>query len=97
MLEKYGEYLSSAYNEWLKFIIKKESVMQDGGFNVPPDKIREYIIFLEKFINENPDFILISDAKDILDSYLMIYLEGVDNSPIFDKWLYEYNEKHFAK
>ena len=54
--------------------------MQDGGFNVPPDKIREYMIFLEKFINENPDFILISDAKDILDSYLMIYLEGVDNS-----------------
>jgi len=86
LIEKYGQYLSSAYNEWLKFIIKRETVMQDGGFMVPPDTVREYIILLEKFVNENPKFVLISDAKDILNSYLMIYLEGVDNSPIFDKW-----------
>ena len=60
--------------------------MQDGGLAVPPDTLREYIIFLEKFIEQNPDFILISDAKDFLESYLMTYLEGIDNSPIFDKW-----------
>ena len=60
--------------------------MQDGGLMVPPDTLREYIIFLEKFVEQNPEFILISDAKDILESYLMTYLEGIDNSPIFDKW-----------
>ena len=86
LLEKYGKYLSSSYNEWLKFIIKRESVMQDGGLIVPPDTLREYILFLEKFVEQNPNFILISDAKDILNSYLMTYLEGIDNSPIFDKW-----------
>ena len=86
LLEKYGKYLSNAYNEWLKFNIKRENVMQDGGLTVPPDKLREYIIFLEKFVDKNPDFILIADAKDILNSYLMTYLEGIDNSPIFDKW-----------
>ena len=86
LLEKYGKYLSSSYNEWLKFIIKRESVMQDGGLTVPPDTLREYILFLEKFVEQNPNFILISDAKDILNSYLMTYLEGIDNSPIFDKW-----------
>ena len=86
LLEKYGKYLSNAYREWLKYILKRESVMQDGGLAVQPDKVREYILFLEKFIEQNPDFVLISDAKDMLESYLMIYLEGIDNSPIFDKW-----------
>ena len=86
LLEKYGKYLSPAYNEWLQFILKRESVMQDGGLTVPPDTLREYIISLEKFVAQYPDFVLIGDAKDILDSYLMTYLEGIDNSPIFDKW-----------
>lgn len=86
LLNKYGKYLSEAYNEWLKFILKRESVMQDGGLAVPPNKLREYIIYLEKFTEQNPDFVLIDDAKDILESYLMTYLEGIDNSPIFDKW-----------
>ena len=86
LLEKYGKYLSPAYNEWLQFILKRESVMQDGGLMVPPDTLREYIISLEKFVEQYPDFVLIGDAKDILDSYLMTYLEGIDNSPIFDKW-----------
>ena len=84
--EKYSKYLSPAYNEWLKFILKRESVMQDGGLMVPPDTLREYIISLEKFVAQYPDFVLIDDAKDFLDSYLMTYLEGIDNSPIFDKW-----------
>ena len=86
LLEKYGKYLSTDYNEWLKFILKRESVMQDGGLMVPPDMLREYIISLEKFVAQYSDFVLIGDAKDILDSYLMTYLEGIDNSPIFDKW-----------
>ena len=85
-LQKYGKYLSSAYQEWLKFTLKRENVMQDGGLIIPADKLREYIIFLEKFVEQNPDFILTTDAKDFLESYLMIYLEGLDNSPIFDKW-----------
>lgn len=84
--EKYGKYLSPAYNEWLEYILKRESVMQDAGLMVPPDTLREYIISLEKFVEQYPDFVLIGDAKDILDSYLMTYLEGIDNSPIFDKW-----------
>ena len=60
--------------------------MQDAGLMVPPDTLREYIISLEKFVEQYPDFVLIGDVKDVLDSYLMTYLEGIDNSPIFDKW-----------
>ena len=86
LLNNYGKYLSPAYREWLKFIIKREAVMQDGGLIVPPDTLREYIISIEKFVERYPDFVLISDAKDYLNSYLMTYLEGIDNSPIFDKW-----------
>lgn len=86
LLKKFGKYLSPSYNEWLKFIVKKETVMQDGGLIVPPDKLREYIIFIEKFVEQNPNFILIGEAKKILNSYLITYLVGVDNSPIFDKW-----------
>ncbi len=84
--EKFGKYLSPAYNEWLKFTVKRETVMQDGGLSIPTDKLREYIIFLEKFTEQYPEFVLINDVKDILESYLMTYLEGIDNSPIFDKW-----------
>ena len=99
LLKMYGKYLSSAYKEWLEFILKRESVMQDGGLIVPPDTLREYIVYLEKFVERNPEFILVDDAKDILNSYLMTYLEGIDNSPIFDKWntrkmLPEYKESY---
>ncbi len=86
LLEKYRKYLSPSYNEWLKFIIKRESVMQDGGLTIPPDSLREYILFLEKFVEQNPNFVLISNAKEVLKSYLITYLEGMDNSPIFDRW-----------
>ena len=45
-----------------------------------------FYLVLVLFTEQNPDFVLIDDAEDILESYLMTYLEGIDNSPIFDKW-----------
>ena len=86
LIQKYGQYLSPAYNDWLKFTLKRENVMQDVGLIIPPDTLREYIISLEKFVEQYPEFVLILEVKDILDNYLMTYLEGIDNSPIFDKW-----------
>lgn len=84
--QKYGKYLSPAYNLWLKHLSETESIVEDAGLTISADKLREYIIFLDNFIKLNPNFVLKNDVNDMLNNYLMIYLEGMDNSPIFDKW-----------
>ena len=84
--QKYGKYLSPAYNLWLKHLSETGSIVEDAGLNISADKLREYIIFLDNFIKQNPNFVLKHDVNNMLNNYLMIYLEGMDNSPIFDKW-----------
>ena len=86
LINKYGQYLSKEYKEWLKHLSETEHLVEDACLNVKPDKLREYIVYLEDSITKNPDFLLNNDIRDRIKSYLSIYLEGMDNSPVFDTW-----------
>ncbi|MBR6126166.1 hypothetical protein IKQ21_00615 [bacterium] len=86
LYRKYGQYLSFAYKQLLNHHSETESIVEDAGLTISPDKLREYIIFLDNFIKQNPNFVLKNDVNDMLNNYLMIYLVGIDNSPTFDKW-----------
>ena len=52
---------------------------------VPPDKLREYIIYLENFIERNKDFVAITDVAETLEQYLYLYLNGADNTLVYDR------------
>lgn len=82
--EKYGKYLSSAYNDWLKHLDETERIVDDAALLIEPDKLRTYVIYLENFIDQNLNFIAIPNVKERLKWYLDIYLNGLDNSPIYD-------------
>lgn len=82
--EKYGKYLSSAYNDWLKHLDETERIVDDAALLIEPDKLRTHVIYLENFVDQNRNFIAIPDVKARLKWYLDIYLNGLDNSPIYD-------------
>ena len=84
--EKYGKYLSKAYNDWLIHLDQTEKIVDDAALRIDHDQLRVYLIELENFIDKNPDFIAIKEVKARLNWYLMIYLSGLDNSPIYDKY-----------
>lgn len=86
MIKKYGKYLSPANNIWLKHLSETESIVDDAALTTDPDSIRKYIILLEQFLKEYPTFVSKNDVKDRIKGYLNVYLLGMDNSPIFDKW-----------
>lgn len=83
--EKYGKFLSPAYNDWLKHLDETERIVEDAVLLIEPDELRKHIIYLEDFVEKNENFIAITDVKSRLNWYLNIYLNGVDNSPVYDR------------
>lgn len=91
--EKYGGYLSQAYNWWLNHLDKTERIVDDAALLIDHDRLRIYIIELEKFIDRNPKFVDIEEVKSRLSWYLNIYLSGLDNTPIYDRRTHTINQE----
>lgn len=84
--EKYKQYISPANYEWLLHLDKNIQVVEDGGLTITPDELREYIIYLENFKEKYLDFIGINDVKSTLKWYGELYLMGLDNTMVFNRW-----------
>ncbi len=84
LANKYEPYISQTYRDWLIFQGKTVHIVEDAGLTVTPDKLREYIIYLEKFTKKNPDFVALEDVKNMNFAFVNMYLAGLDNTPVFD-------------
>ena len=84
--KRFGKYLSPVYNSWLTHLAETEKIIDDALLLITPDKLRQYIIFLEYLSEMNHNFVAIKDVKSRLSWYLDLYLNGSDNSPVFDKY-----------
>lgn len=82
--ERYGKYLSQAYNDWLAHLDASENIVEDAALMITPDKLREYIIYLEDFIEKNQNFVDLTEIEKRLELYVNWYLHGLDNSPVYD-------------
>lgn len=82
--ERYGKYLSQAYNDWLAHLDASENIVEDAALMTTPDKLREYIIYLEDFVEKNQNFVDLTEVEKRLELYVNWYLHGLDNSPVYD-------------
>jgi len=64
-----------------------EGFMADAAIVISPRTHVDRIIWYEKFITENPKFILLKNCKSYKKAYLTYLLTGIDNT-----YLYDYEE-----
>ena len=84
--KKYQKTISNEYYLWLMFLDKTSGSVSDGGLITETDNIRKYLIFMENFTKNYPNFVRIDDVKMLELQYRYIYLFGLDNTPIFDQY-----------
>lgn len=65
----------------------REGFMEDAGIVISPRQHVDRISWYEKFIVENPDFLLLKNCKDYKKAYLTYLMTGIDNT-----YLYDYDE-----
>ncbi len=83
---KYGQNLSSAYNQWLDYKVNSLVKLNEGSLDTNPDNIRKEIIILENLLTANSDFVASADVAKELFSLFETYTRGIiyDNSWAFD-------------
>lgn len=86
LLNNFYMHVSVSFKEYLG-IRKKElnqGFTEDGGLTIPFKKLGERIHIWEEFISKYPVSPLIEDAKQNYDLYLRTFMNGIDNTPVFD-------------
>ena len=86
LANKYKNSISDAYYNWLIFLDETSEIIKGGGLMTTTDTLRKHIIFMENFIKNYPDFVRIDDVKSLESNYVFIYMFGLDNTPVFDKY-----------
>ena len=99
--KKFGRYTSKLVKEYLYLKAKhNDTLLENGGYlAVGSDEVNKRIADFEKFINENPNNPLITEAKDSLYYYTLANVFAEDRKDIkaiknntFNKW-----DKRFIK
>ena len=62
----------------------EEGYQADAGLVISFEELYKRVVTWEDFINKNPNFILINQAKSNYKEYFNTLLTGTDNSPIYD-------------
>ncbi|MEI7473424.1 MAG: hypothetical protein WCK67_01480 [bacterium] len=75
LINQFKTYISPQMKEYLSFCFKNPNldVIDEGEVLINWDKLRERLIYLENFINKNPDFAAKDFAKESLNWYLDLY------------------------
>lgn len=62
----------------------REGFMEDAGIVISPRQHVDRIIWYEKFIAENSDFLLIKNCKTYRKAYQTYLMTGIDNTYLYD-------------
>lgn len=84
-------YVSPKMKEYLQQLNKenKEGFQEDAGLTIEAKQYVNRLIWWDSFIQENPRFTLVDEAKEHRKYLLTFFIIGMDNSPIID---YETNK-----
>lgn len=82
----FSEHASSEMKEYLEIRSKelKEGFSEDAGLLITFEQLYDRVVVWEKFLADNPEFILNEEVKGMLSMYLSTLMTGMDNSPAFD-------------
>jgi hypothetical protein len=85
-LKTYNKYLSDEINDYIeiKSMDSNTPTVMDGGLLISFDELAERLIKVENHIVKYPEGIKYEELLRLYGVYLRFYLEGVDNTPIYD-------------
>lgn len=81
------------WQDWLYILSKRQNDLEDAGLMISVEELRKAIVSISDFIKKYPNFVAKDDADEKLKYYYFYYLDGIDNSPIYD---YETNKVYPA-
>lgn len=76
LIKQFEPYISSSMKEYLTFCLKEsnEQVMDEGEVLISWDELRKRVIYLEAFIENNPDFAGKKEVQEHLNQYVDIFI-----------------------
>lgn len=77
------------WQDWLYILSKRQNDLEDAGLMISVEELRKAIVSISDFIKKYPNFVAKDDVDEKLKYYYFYYLDGIDNSPIYD---YETNK-----
>ncbi len=94
LVNKFGNNLSTAYHKFLNLssMEQNEKFAEDGNILISQDSLISRILAWEDFINSYPSFISINQAEDYFSQYFEAFLNGTENTKVFDPLTKKLNE-----
>ena len=77
------------WQDWLYILSKRQNDLEDACLMISVEELRKAIVSMSDFIKKYPNFVAKDDVDEELKYYYFYYLDGIDNSPIYD---YETNK-----
>ncbi|GGG77636.1 hypothetical protein [Paenibacillus radicis (ex Gao et al. 2016)] len=87
MQQKFSAYLSDALKQYvaLKAVESSKPAAKDAGLVISWDELAERAVMAETFVSDYPDSPERAEVLQLYtDSYLSMYIYGLNNTPIFD-------------
>lgn len=77
------------WQDWLYILSKRQNDLEDACLMISVEELRKAIVSISDFIKKYPNFVAKDDVNEKLKYYYFYYLDGIDNSRIYD---YETNK-----
>lgn len=72
------------WQDWLYILSKRQNDLEDAGLMISVEELRKAIVSMSDFIKKYPNFVAKDDVDEKLKYYYFYYLDGIDNSRIYD-------------
>lgn len=72
------------WQDWLYILSKRQNDLEDAGLMISVEELRKAIVSISDFIKKYPNFVAKNDVDEKLKYYYFYYLDGIDNSRIYD-------------
>jgi hypothetical protein len=79
-------HVSSVLKKYLEQLYKEsnEGFLEDASIVITPEQFSDRLAWWDSFIEDNPNFILLHEAKENRKRLLTLFLTGIDNTPLLD-------------
>lgn len=72
------------WQDWLYILSKRQNDLEDACLMISVEELRKAIVSISDFIKKYPNFVAKDDVDEQLKYYYFYYLDGIDNSRIYD-------------
>lgn len=72
------------WQDWLYILSKRQNDLEDACLMISVEELRKAIVSMSDFIKKYPNFVAKDDVDKQLKYYYFYYLDGIDNSRIYD-------------